>query len=164
MPLITLAGLDAEDRSGADLADLLGVPAPPVWPPQHNDAATRDWLRQMQLDNPGQDRWMGHYVIAVDGEVEALVGIAGYTGPPQDGVVDIGYAIIEPAQRKGYASEAVRLLVDSAFEGGAHTVRANTLADGVASQGVLARCGFSKSGESVDPEEGPIWTFALDRP
>jgi len=158
---IALEHLDAEDVSGAALAELLNLPAPPEWPPEHNDAATRQWMRTTYLADAWQPHWAGRYVVA-DG---ALVGIAGYFGPPSDdGTVEIGYAIIPSAQRRGYASEAVRQLVAHAFDDASVVrVRATTLAEGAASQGVLTKCGFVKTGEAVDPGEGPVWQFAFTR-
>ena len=159
---IALEHLDAEDVSGAALAAMLSLPEPPEWPPEHNDAATRQWMREAYLADGWQPHWAGRYVVA-SGD---LVGIAGYFGPPgEDGTVEIGYAIIPSAQRHGFASEAVRQLVAHAFDDAKVTrVRATTLADGVASQGVLTKCGFVKTGEAVDPGDGPVWQFAVPRP
>jgi RimJ/RimL family protein N-acetyltransferase len=51
----------------------------------------------------------------------------------------------------------VNLLVSRAFrDERVRTVRAETLADGIASQGVLRRCGFSSAGSYIDPDEGEI--------
>ena len=42
-------------------------------------------------------------------------------------------------------------------------VIAHTLPDGVASQRVLQKAGFRKAGEVVDPEDGLVWRFEIER-
>jgi RimJ/RimL family protein N-acetyltransferase len=153
----TLWLLELEDRGGGPLAVALGVAPPPVWPPQYNDAGTRAWIRTLLTEHPDEPGFASWYVIAA-GE---LVGIAGFKGAPNAlGDVEIGYAIIEPRQRKGYASAAVELLVQFAFAAPRVTaVRAETLLDGIASQGVLRRAGFAADGTRLDPDDGEVACF-----
>jgi ribosomal-protein-alanine N-acetyltransferase len=42
-------------------------------------------------------------------------------------------------------------------------VRAHTLPDGVASQRVLEKSGFTKTSEVVEPEDGLVWRFEISR-
>lgn len=42
-------------------------------------------------------------------------------------------------------------------------VAAHTLPSGIASQRVLLKAGFHKSGELVDPEDGLVWRYEVDR-
>jgi RimJ/RimL family protein N-acetyltransferase len=65
-----------------------------------------------------------------------------HTVPDADGVVEIGYGIAPSAQGRGVASEAVVLLIELAMRSGAGALVAETSADNVASQRVLARNGF----------------------
>ncbi len=55
----------------------------------------------------------------------------------------------------------------SAFEDpwvhGFKLVLAHTLPTGLASQRVLLKAGFHKSGELVEPEDGLVWRFEVDR-
>ena len=79
-------------------------------------------------------------------------------------VVEVAYSIDPEHQRKGYATEAARAAVAYAFgTGQVRTVRAHTLPDGVASQRVLEKCGFSKTSEVMDPEDGLVWRFEISR-
>ena len=158
----TTESLDAEDIGGEALAELLGLPAPPVWPPEHNDRATRDWTRDLMARHPDEPGY-GFWYIVADGE---LAGIGGYKGPPDaDGVVEIGYSVIEPMQRRGLATRAARLLVQRAFADlRINAVAAETLPPLIASQTVLLRCGFALAERKVDPEEGEVWRYLVGRP
>ena len=81
-----------------------------------------------------------------------LVGVGGYKGPPSEaGTVQVGYAVVEDAQRNGYATEATTALVRRAF--GDARVRA-VLADAHhaldSAIGVLEECGFACVGKGSD--------------
>ena len=158
----THASLDAEDLGGDRLAGHLGVGAPQTWPPEHNDAGTRAWMRallQAHPDEPGYGFW---YILA-DGR---LVGICGYKGPPDAmGCVEIGYSVIEAEQRKGYGSAATGLLVARAFrDSRVWSVAGETLPALEASQKVMVRNGFCLVGSRPDDELGEILRFARSRP
>jgi len=157
----TVALLDLEEQSGGALAAALGVAPPTSWPPLYNGPETRAWMRKVLAEHPDEPGFGSWYVIG-GGQ---LVGSAGYKGPPDEaGTVEIGYAIIEAAQRRGYASGAVNLLLARAFrDPRVVAVRAETLPELVGSQAVLKRCGFSPVGQRHDPEDGEILLYAIDR-
>ena len=157
----SLPFLDFEGEDVRRLAAALGVRPPAVWPPEHNDEGTRNWMRKLLTNHPDEPGYTGWYVIG-DGE---LVGSAGFKGPPDAaGEVEIGYSVVAPQQRKGFASGAVELLADYAFaDPRVLAVRAETLPDGIASQGVLARCGFVADGIRLDPEDGEVFCFRRNR-
>jgi [ribosomal protein S5]-alanine N-acetyltransferase len=157
----TLAALDAEEAGGEATAHFLNVNPPPSWPPQHNDADTREWMRNLLRQHPGEPGYNSWYLIA-DGE---LVGTLGYTGPPDDeGAVEIGYAVVDERHRRGYASAGVALLVSRAFaDPRVNLVAAHALADGFASQGVLLKAGFTQVGDPVHTDEGPVVRFERKR-
>lgn len=158
----TLETLDAEDDGGPALARSLNATDPIGWPPEHNDASTRDWMRSLIRDNPNRPGWGMWYILA-DGRP---VGIGGYKGPPDDsGCVEIGYSIVEGDQRRGYAGRAVAMLVARAFDDPQVTsIAAETLPALIASQRVLTRKGFVLTGSSFDAEVGEIMRFTLNRP
>lgn len=161
----TLDDLAAEDISGAALAARLGVRAPPLWPPENNGPAVRDWFRAGMAAYPDKSGWWCWYIVAHAVEVDVLVGSAGFKGPPDsDGVVEIGYSVIAPFQRHGHASAAVALLVKAAFaEPEVAAIIAHTAPDGVASQAVLRRCGFVIDGAAEDPDDGAVLRWRLAR-
>ena len=157
----SFAALSAEDAGGEAIARLLGVKAPPSWPPQYNGPETREWTRGLLRTHPDEAGYASWYLIA-DGE---LVGTLGYRGPPDDaGMVEIGYAVVDERHRRGYASAGVKLLVDRAItDPRVRLVTAETLPDGFASQGVLLKAGFAPAGSRLDPEDGEVLRFERKR-
>ena len=157
----TLPMLDAEEVGGDALAALLGVEPPASWPPIYNDQDTRDWIRGMIARNPGEPGYGSWYIVA-DGR---LVGNAGFKGPPDaDGLVEIGYSVVEAYQRKGYGSAAIALLVSFAFRDPRVTaVTAETIPELVASQAVLTRSGFALVGRTPNEEFGEILRYSRTR-
>jgi ribosomal-protein-alanine N-acetyltransferase len=93
----------------------------------------------------------------VKGGGRELLGVAGYVGPPTvDGAVELGYAIAEEHQRRGYATEAVQALVAAAFKTpSVAVIKAKTYATLMPSIGVLKKTGFSQVGS--DPSRGLLW-------
>jgi len=97
----TAETFDAEDVGGEAIADRLGVKPPVSWPPEHNDPATRDWMRGLLADHPDEPGYVGWYMIVQN----RLVGVCGFKGPPNIwGEVEIGYSVVEAEHRKGYGS------------------------------------------------------------
>ena len=87
----------------------------------------REAIAEMADRAPGEQDWVQFTVEERDGG--ALVGDVGLSpveGEP--GVIKVGYTMAPSAQGKGYATEAVRALVDYAFERSAPTWSARTRA------------------------------------
>jgi [ribosomal protein S5]-alanine N-acetyltransferase len=101
--------------------------------------------------------WFSHLII--DGERNVVVGLGGFTGPPSDGVVEVGYSVAPAHRGRGHATEAVRLWIDRAARAGVPLVRAHTLAEEGPSTTVLAKLGFTRVAEIDDPEDGPVWRW-----
>ena len=69
-----------------------------------------------------------------------------------------------PSSDNAGRGDAASGLAAHAFKSGqVRTVRAHTLPDGVASQRVLLKSGFSKVGEFVESGDGLVWRFELRR-
>ena len=67
----------------------------------------------------------------------------GLKGPPDaEGLVEIGYSVLETHQRRGYATEAVRALIAWAKERGAKRIAAETLPELLPSQRVMDKLGM----------------------
>jgi RimJ/RimL family protein N-acetyltransferase len=80
----------------------------------------------------------------------AIVGEAGFKGPPHLGEIEIGYTTHAGYRRRGYMSEAVAALCAFAFQQTAYKVTrvaALTRPRNAASQGVLGKCGFVRDGK-----------------
>jgi ribosomal-protein-alanine N-acetyltransferase len=105
--------------------------------------------------------WSSHLII--DPDAGELVGLGGFKGPPVAGEVEIGYGVAPERQGRGHATAAARWLTDTAFARGVEVVVAHTLAEPNASTTVLQRCGMTKVGELVDPDDGPIWRWEVWR-
>jgi ribosomal-protein-alanine N-acetyltransferase len=147
----TLAHVRTELESPEQLPTLLGAAVSTEWPTGEYDRDAMEFFRA-RLEEGGEavEGWYGWYAVrAADAQApRTLVGAGGYFGPPDaEGIVEIGYSILPEWQRRGYASEMVRLLVEHAFTFAhveriiAHTTEANR-----ASISVLLRCGFHAAG------------------
>lgn len=142
LPLITpeeAVGMRAGDRQ-------------PSWAP--------DYPREDDLDAVGNlttvSAWSARHIVRRrDGLV---VGSAGCFGPPgEDGLVEIGYGLVESARGDGLMTEIVATLC-SAIEATGATVIAHTDPRNVPSHRVLARLGFRHEGE-----DGGEWRWRRPR-
>jgi ribosomal-protein-alanine N-acetyltransferase len=90
-----------------------------------------------------------------------VIGLCGYKGPPStDATVEIAYGLALAYQGRGYATEAAQELVARAFASGlVRRAIAHTLPEQNASTRVLSRCGFARTGEMIDPEDGLVWRW-----
>jgi RimJ/RimL family protein N-acetyltransferase len=102
-------------------------------------------------------RCEGSWLIVAGDEV---VGLCGYKLPPsEDGKVEIGYGIARGRRGNGYASHAVRAMLEQARNDASISVMsAATATANIVSQHVLERNGFVRTGTSYDPDDGElIW-------
>ncbi len=95
-------------------------------------------------ESPGA---FGNYEIRRRADGMAIGGI-GFNGPPErDGSVTVGYALVPSARGSGYASEALRGLLDLARARGVPRVQGDADLDNVASQHVMAAAGMRQVGQ-----------------
>jgi RimJ/RimL family protein N-acetyltransferase len=102
-------------------------------------------------------RCEGSWLIVAGDEV---VGLCGYKQPPsEDGNVEIGYGIARGRRGNGYASRAVRaILEEGRRDSSILALTAATATANIVSQQVLERNGFIRTGTSYDPDDGElIW-------
>lgn len=118
-----------------------------------------EWLAKLR-DAKAADPWVHGFAI-VHRERSLVIGNAGFKGPPdEEGMVEIGYGIVPACEGRGYATEAAAALVSFASrDERVRRIRAHTLPEANASTRVLAKCGFERIGEVVDPEDGLIWRW-----
>jgi RimJ/RimL family protein N-acetyltransferase len=150
--------LDAALQGDDALERALGVEVVPGWVsftealPPARDAVAAD---------PGRAEWGSRFFVA--GDPPELVGWGGFKGPPEDGVVELGYEIAEARQGRGLATAATRAMLDEAFGDDSVTaVIAHTLPERNASNRVLEKTGFRFDGEA-DEDGDPVWRFRLAR-
>ena len=128
------------------------------------DAAVRKELSQGWLQRIAQaraaDPWL-HGFTLIHRASGVPIGSAGFKAPPDsDGCVEIAYGIDAAHQGRGYATEAAEALTRFAFETTeARRVRAHTLPEPNASTRVLTKCGFTRVGEIIDPDDGLVWRW-----
>ncbi len=105
--------------------------------------------------------WTGYlFIRSADG---MLVGNGGFvSAPDRAGSVEIGYEIAPAYRKMGFATDAARLLVGTAFANGARTVVAHARAVPDASGAVLTKVGLRRVAELPDPELGAIWRWQID--
>ncbi len=106
---------------------------------------------------PGDPGWVQLSVEDREtGELVGDVGISPAAGEP--GVIKLGYTIAPEFQRRGFASEAVRALVEYAFEVlGADVVRAYADGDNVGSHRVAENAGLRLVERFRGESDGDVW-------
>lgn len=117
------------------------------------------WIESLRSANE-PDPWV-HGFAVVDAQQKTIVGSAGFKGAPDDdGSVEIAYAIVPSCEGRGYATEVAGALVQFAStDSRVRVVLAHTLPELNASTRVLTKCGFEKTGEIEDPDDGTIWRW-----
>jgi ribosomal-protein-alanine N-acetyltransferase len=130
--------------------------------PSEKAEVSADWLARLRAPTPPDPWTLGFSMVHLDSNT--VVGKCGFKGPPDaDGVVEIAYGVSPEHQGKGYATEAAQSMTEYAFSSGkVRVVRAHTLPEPNASTRVLAKCGFHRIGEVIDPEDGPVWRWERD--
>jgi ribosomal-protein-alanine N-acetyltransferase len=142
----TIALAKAEINDMPALARLLDVPPPTHWPPPLNDEHSQKFFLDSLLNAaPTHTGWYLWYCLRR--EPRALLGSAGFKGIPCNGMVEIGYSMLEEHQRNGYCTEAVRALIGWAFRHpDVNMVIAHTLPDLLPSIRVMEKCGLGFAG------------------
>jgi len=95
-------------------------------------------------------------------ETSSAVGAGGYKGSPSNGSVAIGYNVAESCRAKGYATEAVRQLVQEALlQSGISQVHAEIAVDNLASRRVVEKVGFVHAAQRETASDGLVeqWVF-----
>ena len=149
---IALLELPQLHALAADESHLDGVPVatgalPPVFILQAAIVALR---------NGKPPVWFSPFAF-MDDRLGQVVGTGGFKGRPVDGRVEIGYGIAEQFRRKGFATCAVRKLLQVAFSAPAVVeVYAETAADNPASRRVVEKAGFRHLGQRETERDGTV--------
>ena len=122
-----------------------------------------DFVSKKMENAPKEVYWWTYLPVLKQDRI--LIGTGGYKGPPNDdGMVEIGYEIAPAYRGKGLATEMAKTLVTNAFTfPEIMMVQAHTLAEENASCSILKNCGFSKTAELEDEEDGKIWQWQLSK-
>ncbi|OGO52303.1 MAG: hypothetical protein A2V84_14320 [Chloroflexi bacterium RBG_16_70_13] len=129
------------DRNGA--AAIIGAALPQDWP-LDDLGDILPILASADAEPAGFGAW-----VIVERDTNTVVGDAGFLGPPgEDGIVEVGYSVLPDHRRRGYATAAVRALLDWALaQPGVGMVVARCDPDNVGSIRVLEAVGFRRTGE-----------------
>ena len=151
--------LDAAVLGDETLAAALGHDVVVGW------ATFREALRRLRdslAADPDKARWGTRLFVA--GDPPELVGWGGYKGPPEDGVVELGYEIAETRRGRGLATAATEAMLTEAFaDERVTTVIAHTLPERNASNRVLEKLGFEFDAE-LERDGQAVWRFSAPRP
>jgi RimJ/RimL family protein N-acetyltransferase len=86
---------------------------------------------------------------------DAVIGEIGSNLDRASGTAQIGYSVIEPCWGLGYATEALRALLDHLLgERGVRRIVGETMVDHVPSRRVMEKAGMRQAGERVGEEGG----------
>lgn len=134
LPAAAAASLP-EDRAAA--AAIVGAALPASWP----HAELLDVL-PMQAAAAPADEPFGIWLM-IERDTNTVVGDIGFMGPPDGGVVEIGFRVIPDRRRRGFATEAARSLIGWAFrDPRIRQVSARSEPENEASARVLRAAGF----------------------
>ncbi|MFN8265137.1 MAG: GNAT family N-acetyltransferase [Chitinophagaceae bacterium] len=114
-------------------------------------------------EHPEEKGWWTYFPVHKADRL--LIGSCGYKGPfSEEGTVEIGYEVSPSYRNKGLATEIANGLIKHAFSfSQVKSVLAHTLAEENASVHILRKCGFVKTAEINDPEDGVIWRWELQK-
>ncbi len=117
------------------------------------------WLEQLRTAREA-DTWTFGFAV-LNPSVGQVIGSAGFKGPPDaEGMVEVAYGIVAGWQGKGCATAALsELMAFASADDRVRVLRAHTLPENNASTRVLAKNGFTKLGEVIDPEDGRVWRW-----
>ena len=94
------------DRS--TFVKLLDVAVPALWPPEHWEPHVRDLLDEQHRCYPHTLGWNRYIVLS--GTTPTLIGSLGaFRRTPRE--AECGYSVLEPWQRRGFATEALSALL-----------------------------------------------------
>jgi len=149
--------IESDLNNHALLTLLLNATMPASWPPA---ILLADVLSEMvkKIEAGTDPCYLSWYWVRTDSGAgdRMLIGLGGFAGAsPEGSSAEIGYMVTEECQGQGYATEAVRCLIEWLFACSPVTrIIAHTLPGLHASMRVLEKNNFILIGES--PEEGTI--------
>jgi [ribosomal protein S5]-alanine N-acetyltransferase len=139
-------------------SELLLADVPESWPHELLKDAEPFFAEVLKKDPSSSGWWIWYILLKNSNERQnpILIGNTGFKGPPnENGMVELGYAILDGFQGLGYGTEAVSALIDWAFlNPKVQSISAETYPDLVPSMRVMEKCGMRLIGNGS--EEGTI--------
>lgn len=150
---ITPEMLAADQAADGSLAKLLRAQVTPEWPPEHWEPHVHEFVRKQYEEEPRTRGWNRYMLLGGAGQRVLIGAVGGF--PKAEGDVEIGYSTLPSFQRKGYGTEAARVLVDWLLtENDVKSVSAQTYPSLPQSIKVMERCGMTYVGPGDD--EGTV--------
>ncbi len=122
-----------------------------------SDAEMRQAYTEMLqgcIAEPQNRLWYAVWLMELKDCPGKIIGDFCFKGLPPDGMIEIGYGLRDGCCGKGYMTEAVKAITAWAFsQPGVTRIEAETTPENIASQKVLAACGFAPTGTLG--KEGP---------
>jgi RimJ/RimL family protein N-acetyltransferase len=139
----------------------LSFPLPLRPPPLLEDVLPL--VRRRLREDPDSLGWWTW--LTVERASRQVTGALGFGGPPdEEGAVMIGYATYPGADRKGFASEATRALIDWALDhSGVSRVCASIPPDNVAARRVAEKVGMRIAGRVWEEEIDEVLLYEVRR-
>lgn len=123
-----------------------------------DDASWLIGMRREQLrEHPEHQPWLIRPILRrEDGAPPEAIGYVNFHAPPnEEGIAEIGYALLVPWRGRGYGLEAARgALGWAAADPRVRTLRASVAPDNQASLRLIAKLGFEQTGEQWDSDDG----------
>jgi ribosomal-protein-alanine N-acetyltransferase len=165
---MTPSAIDALlDGRRDEAATELGIQFAKGWPDDHDAGFLRLRLGQMRA-RPEIQEWAVRALTFV-GDERPFAGHLGFHGPPgvnalrRDDAVELGYRVMPAYRRQGYATEAVRALIDWAHrDRGIGVFVASISPQNEPSLALVRRLGFVHVGEHWDEEDGLEHEYLLE--
>jgi RimJ/RimL family protein N-acetyltransferase len=151
---MTAAMLEADACGDGSLGRLLGARVTGEWPPEAWEPHVLVFIAKQMADQPQTIGW-NRYVLRRDETGWNRTTLIGCVGgfPKPNGDVEIGYSTLPEFQRRGYATEAAKTLVNWLLtRDGVHSVSAQTFLHLPESIKVMERCGMLPVGEGDEPD------------
>ncbi|WP_263383429.1 GNAT family N-acetyltransferase [Granulicella arctica] len=149
---ITPEMLHAEQANDGSLAAILNCTLPLNWPPVDWEPHVLDILLAQFERHPHQSSWHRYITLPDVNGTSTLIGMVGAfwrdTAPAE---CEIGYTILPPWEGRGFATEAVRALIDvirndQQIQPPLTSIMAHTLPHLLASIRILEKCGLTFEG------------------
>ncbi|NET32656.1 MAG: GNAT family N-acetyltransferase [Cyanothece sp. SIO1E1] len=118
-------------------------------------------VSQLSQD-PENSFWWSPRLIVVD---QSIVGMCSFKRPPDStDSIEIGYGIATSWQQRGFATQAVDLLVREGFlSSKIQKIIAYTSPSNTASWQVLEKNRFVRDGSKIAPDDGKVWIWQRSR-
>lgn len=146
---ITPEMLDAESKGREAVANATGVKVPGDWPPDHWQSDVWAYILAQFEVEPATLGWQ-RYMVSAERPPRLIGCLGGFPGARGD--VEIGYSVVNSAQRQGFGSEGAGALMEWLLQlPKVRSVSAQAYETALASLKVMQRCGMHFVGAGDHP-------------